>query len=354
MKKCLLCFLLAAALLLSSCKNDAASGSVGNISDLSEPGPGDIYAEIKFLDYSEKVVFKLFPELAPVAVEEFTTRAERGFYNGRNIHRVIPDFIIQGGSVGFDGTEGNVELGELFTVESSPNARNFYGAFALVSDEFMFNYCQFYVVVNKNPVDIEAEIEVIESYLESGRELTPEARTRLQINLDIMKSIPENIRQQYLSRGGLPHLDGSVSVFGQLVSGGAVLDAIASVYVAGGNPSDDELGIMSKPVEEIIIEYIKIIRIPPLEDEEEEAQVTTARRTETPPPSNDGSISIDLNEPAGEPPAEIPSAAEEADEVDEPEENSVEPPAETPPAAEEANEFDEPESFEPEDELDGQ
>jgi peptidyl-prolyl cis-trans isomerase A (cyclophilin A) len=321
MKKCLPCLLLAVSLLLAACGGTPADASKGNIGDLSEPGPGDIYMEIKFLDYSERVVFKLFPELAPVAVEEVTKRVERGFYDGRNIHRVIQDFIIQGGSVNFDGTEGNVELLELFTVESSPYARNFYGAIALVSDELMFNYCQFYIVVNKKPVDIDAEIEIINELLQGGRELTEEARARLQTNLNVMTAIPDNIKQQYLTRGGIPRLDGSVTVFGQLVSGGSVIDAIAASQVAGGNPMDDAEGIMSKPTEEIIIEFIEIIRIPPLSDEEEVA-VTTPRATTTTPPPNDGTISIDLNEP---PPGEQLTDDDDDIEDDEADDDETEP-----------------------------
>jgi peptidyl-prolyl cis-trans isomerase B (cyclophilin B) len=140
MKKRLLCLTLAALMLFTACNSNSGITPVGNVSDLTDPAPGDIYAEIKFLDYEEKVVLKLFPDIAPVAVEQFTARAERRFYNDRNIHRVIEDFIIQGGSINFDGTEGNVEFGELFTVESSPDARNFYGAIAFVADELMFNY----------------------------------------------------------------------------------------------------------------------------------------------------------------------------------------------------------------------
>jgi len=290
MIKRVLCLILAAVMLmaLAACNKDTNEKEKGNILDMTGPEPGDIYAEFKVLGYEQKIVFKLFPDEAPNAVEEFTTRVERGFYNGRNIHRVIPNFIIQGGSVNFDGTEGNVEFGELFGVEASVHARNFYGALALVADEGMFNYCQFYIVTNKNPVDINAQIEEIEELLKGDnlvRELTEEAKQRLQLNLEVMRSIPENIREQYLTRGGAPHLDGSVSVFGQLVSGGDVIDAIASVAVAAGNPADDEHGISSKPIEEIIIESITIIRIPP---EVDEAEVTTsARRQSTTPTTSE-------------------------------------------------------------------
>lgn len=41
--------------------------------------------------------FELFPEAAPKAVENFTTHAENGYYDGLIFHRVIKDFMIQGG-----------------------------------------------------------------------------------------------------------------------------------------------------------------------------------------------------------------------------------------------------------------
>ena len=50
---------------------------------------------------------KLFPEIAPKAVENFVKLAESGYYNGIIFHRVIPDFMIQGGDfTKGDGTGG--------------------------------------------------------------------------------------------------------------------------------------------------------------------------------------------------------------------------------------------------------
>ncbi|MCL2018331.1 MAG: peptidylprolyl isomerase [Oscillospiraceae bacterium] len=295
--------LITAALLLSftACNRGGKKRDTGNLFDVSEPEPGDIYAEIKFLGYDEVVIFKLFPELAPQAVEEFSTRAERGYYDRKNIHRVIQNYIIQGGSVNFDGSDGNVESGELFPIETSPNARNFYGALCLVADSRGQNYVQFFVVTNKNPVDIDAEIEIAEGLLKGEQgTLNEDAKNRIQSNLDIMKAIPQNIKEQYLARGGVPEFDGLVSVFGQLVSGGDVLDAIAGVLVAAGNEEDDKQDIRSKPVEEIIIERITIVRIPLEEDEPEEttspprrggAQTTTTTASEEIPPATEPQIS---------------------------------------------------------------
>lgn len=43
------------------------------------------------------IKIKLFPELAPKTVENFLTHAENGYYDGLIFHRVIQDFMIQGG-----------------------------------------------------------------------------------------------------------------------------------------------------------------------------------------------------------------------------------------------------------------
>lgn len=52
------------------------------------------------------IKIKLFPEYAPKAVENFMTHAKDGYYNGLTFHRVIKDFMIQGGDPKGDGTGG--------------------------------------------------------------------------------------------------------------------------------------------------------------------------------------------------------------------------------------------------------
>ena len=63
---------------------------------------------------------RLFPEEAPVTVANFVNLVQRGYYNGLNFHRVIPDFMIQGGCPSGTGTGGP---GYRFEDECSP-ARN--------------------------------------------------------------------------------------------------------------------------------------------------------------------------------------------------------------------------------------
>lgn len=55
--------------------------------------------EIKVVMHTNKgdMTFKLFPNIAPKTVENFVTHAKNGYYDGITFHRVINDFMIQGG-----------------------------------------------------------------------------------------------------------------------------------------------------------------------------------------------------------------------------------------------------------------
>ena len=53
-----------------------------------------------------QIVMELYTESAPVAAENFINLAEAGFYNGVSIHRIVPDFVIQGGDPEGTGSGG--------------------------------------------------------------------------------------------------------------------------------------------------------------------------------------------------------------------------------------------------------
>ncbi|MEW6517353.1 MAG: peptidylprolyl isomerase [candidate division FCPU426 bacterium] len=53
-----------------------------------------------------EIVFKFYPEDAPKTVENFVKLARKGFYDGLTFHRVVPNFVIQGGDPKGDGTGG--------------------------------------------------------------------------------------------------------------------------------------------------------------------------------------------------------------------------------------------------------
>jgi len=68
-----------------------------------------------------KIEIKLFPKIAPLAVENFVTHTKDGYYNGLIFHRVIKDFMIQGGDPTGTGTGGESIWKEDFADEFAPN-----------------------------------------------------------------------------------------------------------------------------------------------------------------------------------------------------------------------------------------
>ena len=193
-KRILLSAVLSAGVMISSagCSlfGGGSSASSGNIGDITF-ADGDKIAVIEFKDYGT-VKAKLFPDIAPVGVENFIKLAEQGYYDGLKIHRVIQDTYIQGGSLNGDGTGGTAAyVGEdaaknatTFPIEVSEKARNFYGALGYAADAYGNNSVQFYIVSNKTPADtskisaekVQAKADELASKLanESVAESTPE------------------------------------------------------------------------------------------------------------------------------------------------------------------------------------
>jgi peptidyl-prolyl cis-trans isomerase B (cyclophilin B) len=58
------------------------------------------------LEKGGEIRLEFYPEDAPKTVENFVTLAKKGFYNGLNFHRVVPDFVVQGGCPKGNGTGG--------------------------------------------------------------------------------------------------------------------------------------------------------------------------------------------------------------------------------------------------------
>ena len=89
--------------------------------------------------------FVLFPEIAPKAVENFTTHAKNGYYDGLIFHRVIKDFMIQGGDPNGTGTGGQSIWGAPFEDEFSVDAHNYYGALSMANAGPGTNGSQFFI-----------------------------------------------------------------------------------------------------------------------------------------------------------------------------------------------------------------
>ena len=87
---------------------------------LSAPQKGDTLAVMHTNMGDIKI--KLFPEKAPKTVENFVTHSKNGYYNGLKFHRVINDFMIQGGDPRGNGTGGESIWGGSFPMNLIPSS----------------------------------------------------------------------------------------------------------------------------------------------------------------------------------------------------------------------------------------
>lgn len=271
--------LLCGAMVLSLSACGGEKKPVGNVGDV-ELTPGDVYAVIKIMDYGE-ITAKLFSEVAPNSVQKFTELAERGFYDMKTIHRVIDNYAIQGGSLNGDGTDGEIPDADYVALETNEQARHFYGALCFAANS-KGSFSQFCIVDNNTPQDINAVITSLEEQL--GDEaivsrLTAEDKAYYTEYLNKLKKIPAEVVEKYNSKGGLYYLDGTQTVFGQVIDGYSVLEAITASEVVTGNAIDDANGISSKPIYSIVIESVEIIRIQA--EETEETTKATKKTTTT-------------------------------------------------------------------------
>jgi peptidyl-prolyl cis-trans isomerase B (cyclophilin B) len=135
------------------------------------------------------IVFELFDEDAPKTVENFRKLAGDGFYDGLTFHRVIKDFMIQGGCPLGTGTGGPG-----YTFEDEFNEHKVVrGALAMANAGPNTNGSQFFIVTT----------------------------------------------------GAAPWLDGKHTVFGQVTDGMDVVDKLENVETDAGDRPNDPIGISS-------------------------------------------------------------------------------------------------------------
>ena len=272
-----LCLILTALSGISGCGKK--KGVPGNMDIIGDYEPGKTYAFIKIRDFEGELSFVLFDDIAPVGVETFTDAAENRYYDGKTFHRVLKDTLIQGGALNMDGSDATIPPEEKFEIETHDNARNFFGALCFAPEpESGMNYRQFFIVTANESVDINQEASKIKELLENAgdEDLTKEERKTFQELQKSLSKLPKAVKERYLEQGGIPMIDDTVTVFGQLISGWELLEEISSVQVVAGNKIDDNnpnlqngKGQNSRPADSVFIESVRIVHIP-LEDEEEE------------------------------------------------------------------------------------
>ena len=150
------------------------------------------------MDSGKTIRLELYPEIAPVTVENFLDLVKKGFYNGLTVHRIIPGFMIQGGDPSGNGTGG-------------PGYK--------IKGEFRSNGV-------KN--DLKHERGVISM----ARAFDPNSAGS----------------QFFIMHEDAPHLDGEYAAFGKVIEGLDTVDEIASV----------ETGFQDAPVNKVIMEKVEI------------------------------------------------------------------------------------------------
>ncbi|MGN8166168.1 peptidylprolyl isomerase [Lactiplantibacillus plantarum] len=165
---------------------------------------------------------QLFPKQAPKSVENFVGLAQKGYYDGIIFHRVIPDFMIQGGDPTGTGMGGESLWGKPFEDEFLQEVFNLRGALSMANAGPNTNGSQFFIVQKPQ--------------LDAGMS-------------DQMKQAgyPEEIVTAY-GNGGTPWLDFRHTVFGAVSDGMDIVDKIAAT----------ETGMQDKPVKDVVIETITI------------------------------------------------------------------------------------------------
>ena len=150
------------------------------------------------MDSGKTIRLELYPEIAPITVENFLDLVNKGFYNGLSFHRIIPGFMIQGGDPSGNGTGG-------------PGYK--------IKGEFKSNG------VNN---DIKHERGVISM----ARAFDPNSAGS----------------QFFLMHKDAPHLDGEYAAFGKVIEGLETVDEIASV----------ETGFQDAPVKKVVMEKMEV------------------------------------------------------------------------------------------------
>ncbi len=172
------------------------------------------------------IKIKLFND-TPLHRDQFIKLVKAGYYNGTIFNSVVNQFKIQGGA----SNKGEKEVA--YTIPSEIDAKHFNKRGALAeanpnqanASKVSFGW-QFYIVQGRKYTD--AELDAIAKRV--NRTFTAEER------------------EAYKTTGGAPHLDGSYTVFGEVVEGFDVIDKIAAVKTGAAN----------KPVEDISITIIEV------------------------------------------------------------------------------------------------
>ena len=150
------------------------------------------------MDTGKTIRLELYPEIAPLTVENFLDLVKKDFYNGLCFHRIIPGFMIQGGDPSGNGTGG-------------PGYS--------IKGEFKSN-------------GVNNTIKHERGVISMARAFDPNSAGS----------------QFFIMHEDAPHLDGEYAAFGKVIEGLEAVDEIASV----------ETGFQDAPVKKVVMEKVEV------------------------------------------------------------------------------------------------
>ena len=183
------------------------------------------YGDIKIKLYSE----------TPLHRDNFVKLTKEGFYNGTLFHRVIQNFMIQGGDPDSKDAKPDVMLGNGgpgYTIPAEIVSHLFHKKGALAAARMGDN------------VNPKRESSGSQFYIVHGQKFNDEQMNMMENQLNI--KFTEEQRNIYKTIGGTPHLDTQYTVFGEVIEGLDVVDKIAASKTANANRPEKDIKMTIK------------------------------------------------------------------------------------------------------------
>ena len=195
----------------NSCKKENCCFKSTSIKKLQD-------VHIRIITDSGIIIVKLY-DSTPNHRDNFVKLVQQGFYDSLLFHRVIPNFMIQGGDPTSKNAQPGMQLGNggdtMATIPAEFRTYLFhkevYSAAAREGD-------------NVNPTKASSACQF---YIVTGQKFTDEQLNQMQIGMNRIFT-PEE-REAYKTIGGAPWLDKAYTIFGEVISGMDVVDKISSM-----------------------------------------------------------------------------------------------------------------------------
>lgn len=219
--KNLLKFLLLVTIVASGCSHKNTKVSI-----LFQTTMGDIHLELS--------------DETPLHRDNFIKLVKDGYFDGVLFHRVIENFMIQGG----DPDSRNAQPGQ-FLGDGGPD----YTIPAEFRFPALFHHRGALAAAREGDnVNPEMASSGSQFYIVWGKTFTDEELDKIQERINNRVTFNEQIRQTYKTLGGTPHLDGAYTVFGHITKGLDVVEAIQKVSTDENDRPVDDVRIISATI----------------------------------------------------------------------------------------------------------